>query len=54
LNQADYNLPAFRRGQFIPQTITIKNNLVLTLTLTYKLAWRSTVPVTEHLPSQQD
>ncbi|GAA3982418.1 DUF2490 domain-containing protein [Hymenobacter antarcticus] len=52
LNQADYNLPALRRGQFTPQTTAIKNNLVLAVT--YKLAWRSTVPATEHLPSQQD
>ena len=52
LNQANYNQPVLRQGQLIPQTITAKNNLVLALT--YKLARRSTVPATEHLPSQQD
>ena len=52
LNQANYNQPMLRQGQLIPQTITAKNNLVLALT--YKLARRSTVPATEHLPSQQD
>ena len=45
LNQLDYNASAFKAA-------SVKNNLVLALT--YKLAWRSVGPATEHLPSQQD
>ena len=52
LNQANYNQPMLKQGQLIPQTIAVKNNVVLALT--YKLARRSTAPATEHLPSQQD
>ncbi|GAB3850965.1 hypothetical protein GCM10028822_17030 [Hymenobacter terrigena] len=52
VNQANYNLPTYRAGQFIPQINSAKNNLVLALT--YKLARRSAVPATEQLPSQQD
>lgn len=52
VNQANYNLPAFRQGQFIPQNTAAKNNVVLALT--YRLAHRSGGPVGERLPSQQD
>ncbi|MBJ6110030.1 DUF2490 domain-containing protein [Hymenobacter sp. BT523] len=52
VNQANYNLPAFKAGQFIPQITSAKNNVVLAFT--YKLARRSTAPATEQLPSQQD
>ena len=48
VNQANYNLPAFRQGQFIPQNTAAKNNVVLALT--YRLAHRSGGPVGERLP----
>ncbi|WP_343069125.1 DUF2490 domain-containing protein [Hymenobacter citatus] len=52
VNQANYNLPAFRQGQFIPQNTAAKNNVVLALA--YRLAHRNGAPVGERLPSQQD
>ena len=45
LNQLDYNSSAFKAA-------SVKTNVVLAVT--YKLAWRSVEPATEHLPSQQD
>ena len=52
VNQANYNLPAYRAGQFIPQINSAKNNVVLAVT--YKLARKSALPAPEQLPSQQD
>ncbi|AWM33294.1 DUF2490 domain-containing protein [Hymenobacter nivis] len=52
VNQANYNLPAYRAGQFVPQITSAKNNVVVALT--YKLAYRAGAPAQEHLPSQQD
>lgn len=52
INQANYNLPAFRQGQFIPQNTAAKNNLLLTVV--YRLARRGPTPAPEQLPSQQD
>ena len=52
INQANYNLPAFRQGQFIPQNTAAKNNVLLTLA--YRLAHRTVAPAVEHLPSQHD
>ncbi len=51
VDQANFNLPAFKQGQFVPQNTSAKNNVVLALT--YKLAHRAAAP-TELLPSQQD
>jgi hypothetical protein len=48
VDQANFNLPAYKKGQFIPQNTSAKNNLVLAFT--YKLARRTG----EKLPSQQD
>lgn len=51
--QANYNLPAFKQGQFIPQNTSAKNNVVLNLN--YRLARRNaTAPAPERFPSQQD
>ncbi|KAA9327618.1 DUF2490 domain-containing protein [Hymenobacter busanensis] len=52
VHQANYNLPAFKQGQFIPQNTSAKNNVVLALT--YRLARKATAPAPERLPSQQD
>ena len=51
VNQANYNLPAYRAGQFVPQITSAKNNVVVALT--YKLAYRAGAPAREHLPSHQ-
>jgi hypothetical protein len=52
VNQANYNLPAYNAGHFIPQNTSAKNNVVLAVT--YKLARKSATPAPEHVPSQQD
>ena len=52
VKQANFNLPAYKQGQFIPQNTSAKNNLVLALT--YKLAHRTATQPSEQLPSQQD
>ncbi|WP_400190471.1 DUF2490 domain-containing protein [Hymenobacter sp. B81] len=52
VHQANYNLPAFKQGQFIPQNTSAKNNVVLTLTHRLTRAAATTHP--ERLPSQQD
>jgi|SRR6476661_908819 len=51
VNQANYNLPALRQGQFVPQSTAAKNNIVLALT--YRLVRRADSG-SEGLPSQQD
>ncbi|QDA61486.1 DUF2490 domain-containing protein [Hymenobacter jejuensis] len=52
VNQANYNLPVVKQGQFVPQNTSAKNNVVLALT--YRLFHRDVAPAHEHLPSQQD
>ncbi|QIX63168.1 DUF2490 domain-containing protein [Hymenobacter lutimineralis] len=52
VNQANYNLPAYKQGHFVPQVTSAKHNVVLALT--YRLAHRAATAVPEHLPSQQD
>ena len=52
LNQANYNLPAYKAGQVVPLVTSAKNNVVLAFT--YKLARRAAAPASEQLPSQQD
>jgi hypothetical protein len=52
VNQANYNLPAYKAGQFIPQNTSAKNNVVLAFT--YKLTRKTVAPAQEKLPSQQD
>ncbi|RTQ46810.1 DUF2490 domain-containing protein [Hymenobacter gummosus] len=52
IDQANYNLPAFRQGQFIPQNTSAKNNVVLAVS--YRLAHRANAARPESLPSQQD
>ncbi|WP_046244566.1 DUF2490 domain-containing protein [Hymenobacter terrenus] len=52
VNQANYNLPAYRAGQFIPQITSAKNNVVLAFT--YKFARRTGQPTEQQMPSQQD
>lgn len=52
VNQANYNLPAFRQGEFIPQNTSAKQNVVLALA--YRLAHHANAPRPERLPSQQD
>ncbi|MDB5269338.1 MAG: hypothetical protein JWP58_2378 [Hymenobacter sp.] len=52
VHQANYNLPAYKAGQFIPQITSAKNNVVLALT--YKLGRKSSTPDREQMPSQQD
>ena len=44
VNQANYNLPAYKAGQFVPQITSAKNNVVLAFT--YKLARRPAAPAT--------
>lgn len=52
VNQANYNLPALKQGQFIPQNTSAKHNVVLAVA--YRLAHKSTDHSAEKLPSQQD
>ncbi|WP_303311307.1 DUF2490 domain-containing protein [Hymenobacter sp. BT730] len=52
VNQANYNLPAFKQGQFLPQNTSAKNNIVLAVS--YRLAHKASTPAPEHLPTQQD
>jgi hypothetical protein len=52
VNQANYNLPAFKQGQFVPQNTSAKQNVVLAVV--YRLAHRSANPAPESMPSQQD
>ena len=52
VNQANYNLPVYKQGQFVPQITSAKNNLVVNVI--YRIAHRSATSPTEHLPSQQD
>lgn len=52
VKQANYNLPAFKQGQFVPQHTSAKQNIVLALS--YRLLHRSAPTATEHLPTQQD
>jgi hypothetical protein len=48
VDQANFNLPTYTKGQFLPQNTSAKNNVVLAFT--YKLAQRTG----EKVPSQQD
>lgn len=52
VKQANFNLPALKQGQFVPQNTSAKNNVVLALT--YKLSRAAWVAPVEHLPSPQD
>lgn len=52
VNQANYNQPTYKQGQFTPLTTVDKNNVVVQLT--YKLAHRVGTPAPEKLPSQHD
>ncbi|UOQ64695.1 DUF2490 domain-containing protein [Hymenobacter volaticus] len=52
VNQANYNQPAVRQGQFIPQNTSAKRNIVIALV--YRLSRKSNSAAPERLPSQQD
>jgi hypothetical protein len=52
VNQADYNAPTFRQGQFVSQSTSTKRNIVVALA--YRIARKSTGAAPERLPSQQD
>lgn len=51
VHQANYNLPTFKQGQFIPQITSAKRNIVVAVA--YRLA-RKSATSSERLPSQQD
>jgi hypothetical protein len=52
VNQANYNVPTFKQGQFVPPNTSAKHNLVFSVV--YKLAHRNTAPAEDHMPSHQD
>jgi hypothetical protein len=53
VDQANFNLPTIKQGQFVPQYTSAKNNVVVALS--YRLAHRaSDAAPAERLPSQQD
>lgn len=52
VNQADYNAPAFRQGQFTPQSTATKRSIVVALA--YRITRKSTDAAPERLPSQPD
>lgn len=52
VHQANYNLPVYKQGQFVPQITSAKNSVVVNVF--YRIAHRSATAPTDHLPSQPD
>lgn len=52
VNQANYNLPTLKQGQFVPQSTSAKRNIVVALA--YRIKRKATASAPEQLPSQQD